>query len=294
MMNLPFFIHVPKTAGSSVRTLIEVNYTSKEVLSLYGARSEIIENCALTDEDKQGLRLVQGHFPYGIHKNLKVETPKYYCFLREPVARTLSDIAHASRHPSHGFYHILSKPDLSIYERGKLAEKIIYYRNNMTHFLSGLFFSREVTEADFFKAREHLLSFEFVGITEHSELSMLIMGRKLGWRYIIPQTCNVSPDLLPTVNQEVSELCQSFLQYDLLLYKIALEEFNKVVKQYGTELLEAAEQLREVLSAQEVGFPSIKFNTYMLGDGLDVSILEYMNNIPPNSPLSKWIKSGNK
>lgn len=174
---LPFFLHVPKTAGSSVRTLIAVNYSYESVLSLYGGMSEIKDSCQKKLNEIDRIRIVQGHMPYGVHDFLNSHNPAYYFFLREPVSRTLSDIAFSRRYNFHGFHNLLSSPDLSIYNQLDIAKNITYYRNNMTHFLSGSFYRYDVSRIEYELALNNLLNSCFVGITEYFEESILIMGK---------------------------------------------------------------------------------------------------------------------
>jgi len=283
-----FFLHIPKTGGSSLRTLMTINYQPDQILSLYGEQPEIFQSCLQARRKSFSPALTQGHIPYGIHNYLGVEKPNYYFFLREPVARTVSDIQHSVRYSTHGFHSILGQPDLHLVQRVQLASEIIYYRNNMTHYLSGVFFSAELNLSDFHRAIDHVWKAKFVGITEYSEQSLLIMAKKIGWKFAIPQKMNVAQDDPLLKIDDARLLCESFLEFDMQLYQVALERFNLTARQYGSHLLEASAQLMEILKQQEQEFPNIQHARYEVGTQLVAPILDKMTTLPESSPLKRW------
>ena len=286
-----FFLHLPKTGGSTIRTLINANYDSRELLSLYGSQPEIFNQCmATTSLQRQQFKLIQGHMPYGVHDYLGLSGQRYFFFLREPVARTLSDIEHSKRHPSHGFHHILSAPELDLAGRIEKAKSLCYYRNNMTHFLSGTFFTRDVTLTDFHLALSRVRDSEFVGITEQSELSLLLMAKRLGWKEVIPLKCNVSPSETSNLVEENAASCHAMLDYDIQLYHAAKERFEQEVSAQGQLLIEAAQQMTELLQRQEADYPEIKYSTYMVGQPLAIELNQYHQQIASDDPLGRWLQ----
>lgn len=289
--NTAFFLHLPKTGGSTIRTLINANYDSRELLSLYGSQPEIFNHCmATTNQQRQHLKLVQGHMPYGVHDYLGLSGQRYFFFLREPVARTLSDIEASKRHAYHGFHHILSAPELDLIGRIEKAKSLCYYRNNMTHFLSGTFFTREVTLTDFHLALSRVRHSEFVGITEQSELSLLLMAKRLGWKEVIPLKCNVSPPETSNLVEENTVRCRSMLDYDIQLYQAAQERFEQEVVAQGPLLIEAAEQMTELLQRQETDYPELKYSTYAVGQPLAIELNQYHKHITSDTPLGRWLQ----
>lgn len=293
-MKRPIFLHVPKTAGSSIRTLITANYQTGAVLNLYGDRAEILATCREHLGKLSSTRLVQGHAPHGCHRFLDIRSPQYFFFLREPVARTLSDIEFGRRNRDHGFHAILADPALSATQRIEKARNLIYYRNNMCHFVSGAFFTREISLLEFNLAVDNLWNSAFVGITEHTEESILIMGRMLGWKYFVPQRCNVSPHPTEDTPQELHTSCASFLEYDLHLYQVALDLFEGTARRYGDHLEEAAHQLRELLREQSLAHPDLASSVYLMGAPLGIPIHHYAGSIPKDSPLARWAATGMK
>lgn len=284
-----YFVHIPKTGGSSVRTLITLNYHEEERLNLYGAQPEIFNACQRAKQEKRRLRLIQGHMPYGVHHYFNDANPNYFFFLREPVARTLSDINHCMRNPKHGFYHILGDPQLDMRQRIELAGDIIYYRNNMTHYLSEVFFAAEVGLPDLHRAIDRVWKSPFVGITEQSEKSLLIMARKLGWQYFIPQKMNVAKTKPAVSIEEIRPLCESFLLFDIELYQIALERFEETVREYGTLLDDAADELVTLFAQQAEDYPELQQQTYLVGDTLEIPVARRVSELSDTSALKRWM-----
>src|SRR3954463_14757850 len=99
------FIHIPKTAGTVMRTILEMNepgVRSQSIGNVFkgggGINADLIP--AIRDghgPDLTGARLVRGHVPLGIREYLpnclpagKARNIRYFTILREPVERTLS------------------------------------------------------------------------------------------------------------------------------------------------------------------------------------------------------------
>jgi hypothetical protein len=93
-----YFVHIPKTAGTSLRRLFSESYDADEIayvyppphgLTLQGLR-------ALPEARKRKLKLVYGHFHYGIHNGLEI-SGSYATCLRETSGRIISNYFHHTR-----------------------------------------------------------------------------------------------------------------------------------------------------------------------------------------------------
>jgi hypothetical protein len=88
------FMHIAKTGGTSVRRLLASAYREDERAFIYDradlrgaiSREELAE---LPESVRAGLRLVMGHFPFGIHAALG-RPFRYVTIVRDPVERVVS------------------------------------------------------------------------------------------------------------------------------------------------------------------------------------------------------------
>lgn len=110
-----FFVHIPKTAGTSFRVAAERHFSPERMAYDYGAQSPVTTACvrqymyAGDSEDRAGLgrhweqhgmQLVAGHKPVGRYLNV-VGVTNVLTFVREPLARAFSAYLHFQR--EHGF-----------------------------------------------------------------------------------------------------------------------------------------------------------------------------------------------
>lgn len=288
-MSPPIFVHIAKTAGSTLRTLITANYSAEQVIKLNGDPKEILQAAVPYVGKTESYRLVYGHTPYGTHRFLGIRQPRYFTFLRDPVERFLSDIAHTLRHSDHNFHGVLSEPGLTRDQIISRALDINYYRNNMVQFVSGAFTTEVVSMSHLGVAIDNLWGSEFVGNTEQFSPSLLIMAKKLGWKYIIPQKVNVRPGAKENITPELRARLERALAYDCALYAAAQEHLAVSQRGYGQLLVEAASQLEEIIDMQQVDHPDVQFLTYQVGQERCIPIDHYDALIGRNSPLSRWM-----
>ncbi len=285
------FLHIPKTAGSSLRTLFTLNYSASEVASIYGDVSGIRDACSKLTGKTSAFKLIQGHIPYGTHFNLGLKSAAYFFFLRHPVDRHFSDAGYGARTPEHGFHGVLSAVGAGPATWATIADSAIYFRNTATHYLSGVFFAKDVDLSDFHRAAEVVVKSEFVGLAERFEESVLMMARKLHWSNVIYEKRNVSPVSgrhLATAQER--NTCAARLGFDLALYQIGCERFEHDARRHGVHLQEAAHQLRELVAVQTTAFPDLENREYLVGD--TVPTYEALSRkVPVDSPLALWLRA---
>lgn len=97
-----FFMHVPKTAGVSMRLYLRNQYSSADILA--EDWWSLLEN----RENIKRSKLALGHFPYNLRSILPDGT-RMLTIVRDPVQRTLSALKHLMRDPSFHPDHVLTK-----------------------------------------------------------------------------------------------------------------------------------------------------------------------------------------
>lgn len=91
-------IHVPKTAGTALRHVLDAAYDASERAWLYdpqhvdGAMSPDTFR-ALPESERASARIVMGHVAYGLHEHVPGPST-YVTMLRDPVERVISTFEH--------------------------------------------------------------------------------------------------------------------------------------------------------------------------------------------------------
>ena len=190
------FLHLAKTAGTSVRNAMTSHFTEGEVLLVYpGSESGLAEHLLPTIPlyQRQRLRLVIGHCTYGIHEHLGVPA-LYSVFLRRPAARLRSNMAHHAA--AETVFRIDGRQaSLATVMNEGLAEE---FDNLMVRVLAGL--SRDVVppgtvsgedvERALINVRSH---FKFVGLHETMHESFAGLCDALGLPDLDLPMDNVTP-----------------------------------------------------------------------------------------------------
>ncbi len=82
------FLHIPKTAGSSLNSIIRRQYKSSEFFHVNSINNEK-EMISKLIEIKDSKKIIFGHHSFGLHKYLDINT-KYITLLRNPIDRIIS------------------------------------------------------------------------------------------------------------------------------------------------------------------------------------------------------------
>jgi hypothetical protein len=250
------FLHVPKTAGMTMRQIIERNYRSGARLhlavppgSLAGGMgnevgtpgrvrqisdpspgTEIAKLAGLPEERKQRLRIIYGHTIFGVHQALPGPAA-YVTMLREPMARVLSTYHFLRRRRSHWLHEQATKLSLEEFVRSWIARK----DNLQTRIVSGeLAGPDRCTEETLEHAKRNVDEhFAAVGLTERFDETVLLWGEVLGWRKLryVPRNMSREGPRDP-VPADVIRLIEELNELDRELYRFVKERFEKDLARY--------------------------------------------------------------
>ncbi len=237
-MTQHIFLHIPKTAGSSLRTLIQQNYPAEATIGFSGDPGPLAWYAATRRAFKEQYQLVHGHFPYGIHEGVPDYT--YFTFLRDPVDRHFSDYFFLKRYDGHPMQADLASGKISLRDWARIHEPMPMYRDMSTRIVSGGGDNGNPDRASLEKSKYLLtVDFSFVGLAERFDESVLILARRLGWTSVFYLTKNVSANRA-ALDPELRALARGGFTCDLELYA------------YGRKLFEASPELRDPLFPKAV------------------------------------------
>jgi hypothetical protein len=197
------FVHVPKTAGTSLRAElaqrlqpdvnIVVDYTDTS-RTFHERMDEAVENF-LARAQASGVRFASGHIlaRHVLRIGAKLPQARFITFLRDPVDRAVSDYRHqrSPRHPIHADF-IARVPDFEAYlalrsEQDKAAKHLI--------------------RPEILRTRDPaacvdcmLRTYDFIGVQELYSLSFRTLTALIG--------ASASPQLRRNVNSDTETACE--------------------------------------------------------------------------------------
>ena len=231
-------LHIPKTAGTTLSTVVERQFAAGTVHS-FGSNAEasIAAFDAWPSSDKVKIRLLAGHMSFGVHRSLPVPST-YVTMLRDPVERMISEYYYILRTPSHYLYEPFAEAGLSL--RQALEGRLHVMLNDpQTRLLSGVWGRRpfgELTSHDLSVAKRTLREFcSVVGIAERFDESLLLLKHTFGWRDLAYRSQNVTPGRPRRIDLDASTLraIERANPLDRELYDYAVNVFEQQQRACG-------------------------------------------------------------
>ena len=190
------FLHIPKTAGTSLRDALLRTVPQGEALLVYPdwELGVTYEECvALPAAQLARFRWIYGHYKTGLHR-YTASGARYVTFVREPLARLRSNVAH---HAAAGTRFAVDGVGVrpSEFINGGLGEE---FDNLMTRMISGVppcadgpgAIGPAHVDLAIDNIREH---FAFVGRQEHLVHDALSLQRHVGLDLATPGLSNITP-----------------------------------------------------------------------------------------------------
>jgi hypothetical protein len=261
-MFLDIFIHVPKCAGRTVRTHIENQYSAEERFDphhpyyldkisrvLGAAERKICQTnwplikkswinsylTSLSPTQRDAIRCISGHAAYyGIHE-LFERQPRYFVFLREPLARFVSYYNYMGTvrvTPERLIKYEIQRKNGTIRSVDEWLEESNLNLHSMSSFLLHTLRAENLLQSftvpsleDMEDVRDMLSSFYFVGLTENKD-DMEFTLRQLGIKSRLSDTnvlrtkdTYLKPANLDEARKIVAEKCP----FDIELYDYAVQ-----------------------------------------------------------------------
>jgi len=231
---LIIFLHLPKTAGSTLARIIERQYKASAILHLY--ESSFGEELVAIPQNRMELvRIVMGHLYFGAHAFLS-QPCTYLTMLRDPVDRVISHYNYVRQQPSHYLYEEACRMSLRDYVEfcGRQEPN-----NDQTRLLAG-----GCNVPNFGQCSEEMLNiakrnlanhFAVVGLTEEFDRSLIIMKRAFKWRdpFYISENVGQVRARKEKIPQDTLRVIENYNALDIELYRYATERFQEQVRLQG-------------------------------------------------------------
>ncbi len=244
------FQHIPKTAGTTLRYIIQYQFPPSSICELYGSSGPHVERINklknLSESQRKKIKIINTHLGFGLHKFMS-QPYTYITFLREPIERVIS------------MYYYYQKTKNPIFQHLSLQEFVQTYgavQNGMTKNLSGVTLKRQLlqpkdkdkvpfSEENLDIAKKNLQThFKLVGISEKFDESLMLLKRILGWKIPLHDKSNVSKRARD-IPQETLSLIEKLNQFDLQLYEYAKLVFEELINQQDNSFKKEVEEFKQ-------------------------------------------------
>jgi hypothetical protein len=224
-----FFMHIPKTAGTSFRMLLnrqfdqERIWPNKEVLGKNERRYPGVHVLReLDNKIKSEVSLVLGHYPLWTLRFLRCR-PQVITFVRKPSDHINSLLYHKKTRNTE-----LADSSLLDILKNDIVD------NPQTHyFLPPHVLPGQITESNFEVAVRNMQSCAFVGIQDQFEAGLNFLEKKYDWSFGKRIFKNVGDP--PQVSEEVTRLINQKTEWDQKLYALAQSQFKQLLDQANSK-----------------------------------------------------------
>lgn len=240
--NMPhplFFLHIPKTAGTTLNNILDDNLSRENILDLYKEEQQQKLN-EMTYDQISEYALVRGHVFIGdFGKLLDGPVPfRVFTFLRNPVDRVISEYFFLKTWPKSHLYGYMNKQNVSLteYVTSTTPQLRQRGRNGMVNSLSGIGGAtiEERLELAWYHMKER---FVFFGILERFNESLLMLKRTIGLERTFYEKQNVrDKSSNRTATPGELEIIREHNQADIQLYDRALNEFDNRLDAMGPSM----------------------------------------------------------
>jgi len=236
------FLHIPKTAGTTLNRIIEWQYSPFAIFTMdpYRIRATAERLKQLPEARRRRLQVVRGHLSYGVHEFLP-QGATYITMLRDPVARVLSAYYFVLRRPLNPLHWKLKRERLGVEDCLRLFPD---RQNLQCRFIAGVKDTVTGDERLLAIAKENLTrSFSVVGISERFEESLMLMATIFAWEIPFYENCRVAKTR-PQIDPGAVEMIRDYNRLDLELYEFGTGLFEESLQKNEAAVREGLAALR--------------------------------------------------
>lgn len=243
------FMHIPKTGGTTLQSLIRKQFNSSVVLHVDPAQmfQSLEEIKALPDTEKSKYQFIRGHMPFGLHYYLP-QPATYITLLRWPVDRVISHYYHILRNPTHHHYHEVKTKKISLEEyvasgmEPMLDNTQTRLLNNQARifFPDSQLYSYGRCPGKMLKQAKKNIDkhFSLVGTTERFDETLFLLNKIFGWQLPMDyKRMNENPNQGPEYKKDIPpaaiKVIEKYCNLDIQLYKYAEKKLESLMKSFA-------------------------------------------------------------
>jgi len=225
------FLHLPKTGGISLRSVIFNNYPHSVIYQIEPSSpvQSIRYLKSLSKKDLAQLRVITGHTLWGVHTILP-QPFVYITMLRDPVERVLSLYSYVRSSTTHRLYREANALDISLQDFLRWDKVRHEVENQQTKLLAGRWgVNVRCNDELLDTAKNHLERHMVVGLTERFADSLSLFAQVFGWQNVSVVRANVTSKRLrrEDIDESTLQFIAELNRCDLELYRLAQRLFEQ-------------------------------------------------------------------
>lgn len=249
------FLHIPKTAGSTLHNIINNQYESDQIFNLgEGTQESICKFRQISEQQKKDLKVIKGHMTFGLHKFLPQKSI-YITMLRNPIERIISSYYFILSQPYHRHYEYVASQNMSL--RDYAASELLT-DNAMTKLIAGMqvghFGGTQKAEFKqdsslFILAKKNIRDyFLLVGDTDKFDESILILRKRLDWKIPLYVKNNTTPNRpsVKDISENTVKIIQNRNKLDIDLYKYGKNLLEMQITQKGDDFIRELKMFKHI------------------------------------------------
>ena len=228
------FVHLRKTAGSTIRFVMSRQFRRAEEMTINAPSVDAANQTwnAIAPEQRAGIKCVRGHFPFAPN----LFAPRAItCFtiLRDPVERVASEYYFNLRNPEMRFHAALTRDRITL-DQFVNSERFAEIHNTQTRMLAGTNASAspsELLDSAITNLRERMA---VVGVSDRLDETLLLCRAIFGWRRLVYRRVNVNPRRPPFETLAATTLAtiERANSLDRSLYRCACARLDELMHEY--------------------------------------------------------------
>ena len=254
------FLHIPKTAGTTLNRLIEWEYPLFQMYSVDPVffRWSASHLRRLPPRRLEKTRMFKGHMLFGLHEILP-QPATYITVLRDPIDRVMSAFYFMHSYKLHPLYWKFRREKWTLEDFVRRLPR----DNVQCKIVAGAEYNSPCTEEIFEQAKENLFRhFSMVGLSERFEESLALMKLRFGWKLWRYSSFNVTRarPKKADLSQTTLDLIAAKNSFDLALYECAANIFQTAINTHAAEVGQITRELEAARARTQTPLGSTLFS----------------------------------